>query len=308
MTTVETKFKKSKIVCWGLLLTSGILYGSTFSWMKVAMANGANPLGSVYWFVLIASTILGLIICVTNKIKYIDPGFLKICFVWGLISVVIPNLLFFYSAQQLQASLIVIAIALVPILTLTGAILLQREKWTFGRALGISLGACAVALIFLPEVSLPSMGDTFYLLLIFAAAGCYALEHLFIETKIPQNSDLVSLLFLVFSSTTIILTPVVVLTGTFIIPSWPMGAMEISILTIALITLLDYFLITLLILWAGPVFASQAAYIVTVAGIIWGVLIFQDKHSAWIWLAILLLLIGLTLVQPRDVKGSKGQK
>ena len=109
------------------------------------------------------------------------------------------------------------------------------------------------------------------------------------------------LLFLVFTTATIILTPIVVLTGKFIVPSWPLTAMEISILSVALITLLDYFLITKLILWAGPVFTSQAAYVVTVAGIGWGVLIFQDRHSIWIWLAMFLVLIGLTLVQPREV-------
>ena len=301
MSASEKNFKKSKVICWGLLLLSGILYGSTFSWMKIAVLNGANPLGGVYWFMLIATFTLGVIISLTNKIKFIDLSFLKICLTWGLISVVIPNLLFFFSAQQLQASMIALSIALVPILTLMGAILLQHEKWTVSRALGISLGALAVVLIFLPEVSLPKMGDSFYLLLIFAATGCYAIEHLYIEAKIPENANLIGLLFLVFTTATIILTPIVLLTGKFIIPSWPLTSMEISILSVALITLLDYFLITKLILWAGPVFTSQAAYIVTVAGIGWGVLIFQDRHSIWIWLAILLLLIGLTLVQPRDV-------
>ncbi len=305
MSTTKTDFKKSKILCWGLLLLSGILYGSTFSWMKVAVINGANPLGSVYWFTLIATLILGMVICFTNKIKSIDLSFLKICLIWGLISVVIPNLFFFFSAQQLQASLIALSIALVPILTLIGALILQREKWTVSRALGISFGAVAVILIFLPEMVLPKMGDSLYLLLIVIAAGCYALEHLFIEAKIPQSSDLVGLLFLVFASATVILTPIVILTRTFIVPSWPLGPMEISILSVALITLLDYFLITKLILWAGPVFTSQAAYIVTVAGIGWGVLIFQDRHSIWIWLAIFILLIGLTLVQPRDIKTRK---
>lgn len=102
-----------------------------------------------------------------------------------------------------------------------------------------------------------------------------------------------------FSSASVLLFPVILLTGTFFLPHWPLGTTEWAITAVAAVTLLDYFFITLLIIWAGPVFTSQAAYIVTLAGVVWGVVIFHDSHSLWIWGAICSLMIGLTFVRPR---------
>ena len=50
---------------------------------------------------------------------------------------------------------------------------------------------------------------------------------------------------------------------------------------------------------AGPVFASQTAYVVTLSGVLWGMAIFSEAHSLWIWLSLLLMMVGLTLVRPR---------
>jgi drug/metabolite transporter (DMT)-like permease len=133
----------------------------------------------------------------------------------------------------------------------------------------------------------------------FAGAACYAAEHLYIEARVPADVGIDRLLFLMFSSVSILLLPLVLVTGTFFVPHWPLGLPEGATIAVAAITLLDYFLITLLILWAGPVFTSQAAYIVTLAGILWGVVIFHESHSAWIWSAICALMLGMTLVRPR---------
>jgi drug/metabolite transporter (DMT)-like permease len=47
---------------------------------------------------------------------------------------------------------------------------------------------------------------------------------------------------------------------------------------------------------AGAVFMSQVAYIVTIAGIFWGWLLFGEQLSAWIWLAAAVILAGVLLV------------
>jgi drug/metabolite transporter (DMT)-like permease len=102
-----------------------------------------------------------------------------------------------------------------------------------------------------------------------------------------------------FSSVSILLLPLILVTGTFFVPHWLLGIPEGAMIAVAAVTLLDYFFITLLILWAGPVFTSQAAYIVTLAGIVWGIVVFHESHSPWIWAAICTLMLGLKLVRPR---------
>ncbi len=295
------KFKASRILCWGVLLASGIIYGSSFSWMKIAVGGGASPLGMVFWFALIATLILTIELAVRGKLERMELRLLQFCIPWAIISVIFPNLFFFYAATEIQPSLIAIGIALVPILTMLGATVLGREFLSTRRAVGIALGAVGVAMILLPDTSLPEASDTFFVLLAFAGAACYAAEHLYIEMKLPSDVAIDQLLLLMFLSATIMLLPVVVVTGTFFTPTWPLGTTEIAIASVAGVTLMDYyFFITLLIVWAGPVFTSQAAYIVTLAGIAWGIVIFDDALSIWLWGAIVVLMCGLSLVRPRE--------
>ena len=56
---------------------------------------------------------------------------------------------------------------------------------------------------------------------------------------------------------------------------------------------------------SGAVFASQAGYVVTLAGVLWGVIIFGETHSGWVWLAMCLIMIGLALVTPRELNSAQ---
>ena len=142
-------------------------------------------------------------------------------------------------------------------------------------------------------------GDTIYVMIAFLGAACYAAEHLYIEMRIPPSVSVDVLLFIMFASAAAILLPVTLATGTFLSPAWPPETQEWAILGVAGVTLLDYFFITLLIVWAGPVFTSQAVYIVKLSGVMWGIAILGDALSLWVWGAIALILTGLALVHPR---------
>jgi drug/metabolite transporter (DMT)-like permease len=295
----EAHFQRSPVLCWGILIASGLMYGSSFSFMKVAVAGGLSPLAMVFWFAALATASLYVVLRATGKAILIDAMLLRFCVPWGLLSVVCPNFLFFLAAREIPASVIALGIAFVPILTLAGAIGLGRERLTPRRLLGISLGGAAVLLILLPRASLPQADDALFVLIAFAGAACYAAEHLYIETRAPHGIGIDQMLFLMFLSVAVLLLPALFAAGIDIVPSWPLGKPEWAVLAVAVVTLIDYFLITLLILWAGPVFTSQAAYLVTLAGVMWGMIIFGDSLSPWLWTAIGLLMAGLTLVRPR---------
>jgi drug/metabolite transporter (DMT)-like permease len=52
---------------------------------------------------------------------------------------------------------------------------------------------------------------------------------------------------------------------------------------------------------SGPVFFSTFNYIAVLAGVGWGMLFFGERHSPWIWAALVLMMAGVFLV-------SRGQK
>ena len=50
---------------------------------------------------------------------------------------------------------------------------------------------------------------------------------------------------------------------------------------------------------AGPVFAAQAGYFSMLIGVLSGMLMFDERHSAWVWVALGLMVVGMTLVKER---------
>ena len=55
---------------------------------------------------------------------------------------------------------------------------------------------------------------------------------------------------------------------------------------------------------AGPVFAAQVAYLVTLFGIFWSVWLLDEAYSKYVWLALSCMLLGIFLVLPRYKKKS----
>jgi drug/metabolite transporter (DMT)-like permease len=47
---------------------------------------------------------------------------------------------------------------------------------------------------------------------------------------------------------------------------------------------------------AGPVFFSQTGFLVTLWGVLWGWMLFDETHSAYIWAAMAAIFVGLALV------------
>ncbi len=50
---------------------------------------------------------------------------------------------------------------------------------------------------------------------------------------------------------------------------------------------------------SGPTYASQLTYVVTLSGVTFGIVIFGEVHSIWVWSATALVLGGVGLVNMR---------
>jgi hypothetical protein len=46
------------------------------------------------------------------------------------------------------------------------------------------------------------------------------------------------------------------------------------------------------------VFASMAGYVITLSGVFWCMLFFDEIHSTWVWSSLALMLAGMALVTP----------
>ncbi len=82
----------------------------------------------------------------------------------------------------------------------------------------------------------------------------------------------------------------------------PFDDLSWTILALAVINVTAYTLFIFTISQSGPLFASQVGYLVTLSGIFWGILLFGESNSIWVWVSLVTMLVGLTFVSPREKK------
>ena len=93
------------------------------------------------------------------------------------------------------------------------------------------------------------------------------------------------------------LTPVVIATESFYVFQFPLGWIELAIGGQILIASLGYILFFEIIRLAGPVYFSQAGYLVTVSGLFYAMWLLGERYSVWVWAGAAVLLIGVALVK-----------
>jgi len=80
------------------------------------------------------------------------------------------------------------------------------------------------------------------------------------------------------------------------------GSAEIAMVSAAFIHTIVYVCFVWIVSTSGAVFACQVAYIVTISGVFISAIFLDESYSGWVWLALVLMLCGLAMVQPRDIK------
>ena len=122
---------------WLLLLILGIAWGGSFSLAKIAVEEGAHPLGVNYWQSLIGAAILISYLVLTRQSLPMGRNYLSFYLICGFLGSVIPGLLYFYAVIHISPGVLAITIATVPIMTYIAAILIKIERRSVFRILGV---------------------------------------------------------------------------------------------------------------------------------------------------------------------------
>ena len=103
-----------------------------------------------------------------------------------------------------------------------------------------------------------------------------------------------------FVSASLIMVPILYATGSFVGFGWPWTEVEWAMLGLGVINAVAYTLYFYLIETAGPVFSSQTANLVTLFGVLWGIVIFGEQNSVWVWLSLATMMTAVALVTPKQ--------
>lgn len=157
----------------------------------------------------------------------------------------------------------------------------------------------AIALLVLPDSSLPNPAAIPWVLLACVSAVCYAAENIYLARPALADIGPVRTAAGMNILAAVIMLPITLASGQMFFPAFPFGTLEWSIIALSTITAVAYTLFITVINIAGPVFASQTGYLVTLGGVVWGMVLFGETHSPWVWASVVTMMMGLALVTPR---------
>lgn len=292
----------------GLLVVLGVGWGATQPLGKVAASTGTGPFALIFWQLVICTLVLGIATLARGKGLVLTRRAFVFYGVVAMIGTLIPNFTFYTSVVHLPAGIMSILISTVPLLSYPMTLLLRIDRFERRRLAGLMLGLAGVALIALPKSSLPDAGMLVFLPLALLGPFFYAVEGTFVSRFGMAGMDPVQAMFGASLVGMILCFPAVMITGQWVNPVARFDQAEQALVLSSVLHAMLYSTYVGLAARVGAVFATQTSYIVTAAGLCWSMLLLGERFSPWIWVALPVMLLGLTLVQPRyrAAEGSGG--
>ena len=178
-----------------ILFLLGVTWGGTIPLTKVAVSTGHHPLGLMTWQLAISVVVLTVLVKVRSSSIRFDRPALGFFLIIALTGTVLPNGFSYWSAAHIPAGVMALVIALVPMFALVIALAIRLEKFEWTRAGGVLLGAGAVALIVLPDTSLPDPSKVGFVLIGLIAPFFYGVESNYVAVRQPDDIGPVATLF-----------------------------------------------------------------------------------------------------------------
>jgi len=284
---------------WACLLFMGITWGLSFSLGKIAVEHGVKAFGVSFIQSFLSGVMLLVITIIRRKNLFEILPYWRFILMIALLGAAVPGVLFYTAAPYVQAGILAITVALIPMMTYSASIPLKVEQFSWRRFSGLIFGIGAILLIALPENSLPDRSAVPWILLACISSVCYAAENIILGFQSAVNIGPIRLSMGMNILAAALLLPAAIATDSFYWPHFPFTIAEYTLIGLALISVVAYTMFVFSVARFGAVFASQTGYVVTLAGVFWGMLIFDENHSIWVWMALVAMILGLALVSPQ---------
>ncbi len=299
MAQLDTVPTLTRPTLWAVMLGVGVAWGATTPLGKVAVSTGLHPVGLTVWQTLMMSVILTIAVRATGRKLPLSRNYVLFFLLLGLLGTALPHPLGYFAARHLPASVISVVLAAIPLATLMLATLIGIDRPSPRRMLGLLLGFLAIAVIVVPEGTLPDPQMLIWIALPILAVLSYATENVCIDKiRLPQLDPLVTLCGLSWGAL-FLTAPFVVVPGVWVDP-FPLDQARLATVALTVLHLCAYLGLIWLIEKAGSVFATQVSYVVTVSGVLIAIIFLGEPASPMIGVATALMLAGLALVRPRE--------
>ncbi len=286
-----------------LVLIAG-LWGLFFVLIKIAVTGGVSPVNYVFWFTLIGGVVLLGVSRARGAWPRAGRAHLVFYFKTGLVRFTFANIVLYAAQGKLPVGVMAVLMTFVPIFTHGFSLAFRIERLDRVRLAGILLGFAGVLLIVLPEASLPDPTLAAWVLIGLSAPLLHGFAYVMLsERNRPPDADSLSIACGTLLAAAVMALPLAIAFGDFRLVLPPFSTGELAMIAHAVLAAFNFYAIFELIRIAGPTYMSQANFVSVAFGVIFGILIFGETHSLYVWGAMALALSGVALVNARRKKG-----
>ena len=281
------------------LIGLGIGWGLSATLSKVAVSTGYEHFGLILWQTIVGATVLGAVLLARGRRFAFGRAQAVTCLLIALAGTVLSGIAYYQAVARLPVGIVVIVISLIPMIAFPMALALGVERFAPSRLAGLALGLLGVALIALPDASLPDRAALAWLPVALIAPLLYAAEGVGVARWGTAGLDPVQTLFGANVVGALLTLPMALWTGQVIDPRTDWGSPEWAIVAASVINAVVYAGYVWLVGRAGAAFAAQCSYLITGFGVLWAMVLLGERYGWTIWAALAVMFTGLFLVQPR---------
>lgn len=287
-----------------ILLAMGLIWGLQVTMLKLSLSTGYSELQLILiTLALVATTYFGVLLVRRGLFRFTLPR-LKFFLITALLGYLVPMTAILHASHVLAAGMLALIISTAPLFTFAAAFLGRTEAISRLRISAMMLGLVATTLVLWPEIEGPGIGAAGWLLLALVIPLCYGIESVYIDVRWPEGLDVFQIGFGEVLVAAVLVLPLLAWQGEPLVFDWSWDAGHAAILVYAFTGISEVVMYFHLIRTTGGVLVAFATPVALFGGIGWGMVVFGESHSWWIWVAVLLLFLSLVLVGV-DARGPK---
>lgn len=296
--------KNAWLIPFACLLVGGVFLGISTNLAKFAIEVGLTPLGYLFWSIAGAALILQIVAVVRQDTLSLNSRNLEYYVIAALVSVAGSNLIFFSAIPHVGAGFVALIIALPPLLTYLGALLLNIERFDKWRALGVAAALVGAAVLAARKFAAPD-ASLFWIVLALCGPVLLAIGNLYRSLRWPANASAIAL------APGMLIAAALMLASVALLPNFSLAVPYQQTLPMALITVqagifaAQFLLLFLLQKTGGPVLLSLLGAIGAVVGVPVAVFLQGEAPPEGLLLGASLIALGVVLVTWGGVRMAK---
>ncbi len=279
-----------------LMLAGGIIAPLRFVLNKIAVDGGVPPFAFAFWPMLFAGILLLFVALLRGETPSLKFTYLRAYLTIGIFALGAPMAVLTYLADRLPQGLISMVVILSPTLTYVFAILLGVDRLKVLSSVGLAVGLGGILLIVLPDASLPERAMVWWLLLALLAPVLLGLGNVLVALLRPPTMPSTLLAAGMMLAAAVLLVPLMAVSGQFYLFDGAAPGVNWNFLYATLLNAIFYVLFLEIIRLSGPVFFSQMNYLSVAAGFGWGMILFGERYSLYVWGGTALMAISVLLL------------